>query len=68
MGKVLLTDEEQRREMISLLTEDLENRRDVVLEKASRLLHRDVTVCSQHGKIGGKNNDVVFWIVVRRIM
>lgn len=57
MGKVLLTDEEQRREMISLLTEDLENRRDVVLEKASRLLHRDVTVCSLHGKIGGKNND-----------
>lgn len=55
--KILLTDEEQRKELIAQLTEDLNERRDYVLERASDLLDRDITVSSLHGKIGGKNND-----------
>ena len=55
--KVLLTDEEQRKELIAQLTEDLDNRRPIVLAKASELLGRDITVSSLHGKIGGKNNE-----------
>lgn len=55
--KILLTDEEQRKELISQLTEDLDNRRPSVLAKASELLKRNITVSSLHGKIGGKNNE-----------
>lgn len=57
MSKVLLTDEEQRKELIDQLSEELENRREDVLDKASRLLKRSISVSSLHGKIGGKNND-----------
>lgn len=56
MSKVVLSDEEQRLELINQLTEDLDSRRDNVLEKASGLLGHDVSVYSLHGKIGGKNN------------
>lgn len=56
MNKALLTDEEQRKELISQLDEELGSRRDVVLEKASDLLEKDVSIYSLHGKIGGKNN------------
>lgn len=55
--KILLTDEEQRKELIAQLTEDLNDRRDYVLERASDLLKREITISSLHGKIGGKNND-----------
>lgn len=55
--KVLLSDEEQRKELIAQLSEDLDVRRPSVLAKASDLLGRDITVCSLHGKIGGKNNE-----------
>lgn len=58
MGKkLLLSDEEQRKELIAQLTKDLDDRRPSVLAKASKLLERDITVSSLHGKIGGKNNE-----------
>ncbi len=55
--KILLSDEEQRNELIAQLSEDLNERREHVLERASDLLGRNITVSSLHGKIGGKNND-----------
>lgn len=55
-NKVLLTDEEQRRELIAQLDEELAARRNYVLERASDLLKRSVNIYSLHGKIGGKNN------------
>lgn len=58
MGKkLLLADEEQRKELIAQLTKDLDDRRPSVLAKASKLLERDITVSSLHGKIGSKNNE-----------
>ena len=51
-----VSDEEQRKELVAQLKKELDNRRDVVLKKASKLLGRDITVSSLHGKIGGKNN------------
>ena len=54
--KVLLSDEEQRKELIAQLDEELAARREYVLERASDLLGFNVTVSSLHGKIGGKNN------------
>ncbi len=57
MGKkILLTDEEQRKELIDQLSEELAARREHVLERASELLGFEVSVSSLHGKIGGKNN------------
>lgn len=57
MGKkILLTDEEQRKELIAQLDEELASRREYVLERASDLLECNVTLPSLHGKIGGKNN------------
>lgn len=55
--KVLLTDEEQRKELIAQLDEELASRREYVLERASDLLDRVISVSSLHGKIGGKNNE-----------
>lgn len=54
--KLLLTDEEQRKELIAQLNDELAIRREYVLERASELLDRDVSISSLHGKIGGKNN------------
>ena len=60
MGKnVLLSDDEQRKELIAQLSDDLDARRPSVLAKASGLLGRTITVSSLHGKIGGKNNEYV---------
>ena len=56
MTKFVLSDEEQRKELVALLKKELDSRRDAVLEKASKLLGREITVSSLHGKIGGKNN------------
>lgn len=55
-NKVLLTDEEQRNELIGQLDEELAARRKDVLNRASYLLGFNVSVSSLHGKIGGKNN------------
>ena len=54
--KILLKDEEQRKELIAQLNVELEARRKYVLDRASELLGYNVTVSSLHGKIGGKNN------------
>ena len=54
--KILLTDEEERRELVAQLDEELAAKREDVLKRASELLGSDVTVFSLHGKIGGKNN------------
>lgn len=54
--KILLTDEEQRKELIAQLDDELASRRGYVLRRASELLDYNVTVSSLHGKIGGKNN------------
>lgn len=54
--KILLTDEEQRKELIAQLDEELASRREYVLARASELLGFSVSVSSLHGKIGGKNN------------
>ena len=52
--KTVLTDEEQRKELIAQLDEELAARRENVLKRAS-----EVTVSSLHGKIGGKNNKLI---------
>ena len=54
--KVLLTDDEQRKELVLQLDEELAVRREYVLIRASMLLGFEVSVSSLHGKIGGKNN------------
>lgn len=49
--------EEQRLLRIWQIDGELRDLRAKVLDRASDLLMRDVTVFSLHGKIGGKNND-----------
>jgi len=49
--------EDQRIHRIGHIDDALKALRPQVLTRASELLMRDVTVCSLHGKIGGKNND-----------
>lgn len=51
-----VSDEEPRKKLVAQFKKELDNRRDVVLKKASKLLGRDIIVSSLHGKIGGKNN------------
>ena len=52
-------DQETLEELESYLTEKLEEIRDNVLEIASDIVERDVSVQSLHGFLGGKNNEYV---------
>jgi hypothetical protein len=52
-------DQETLEELESSLTEELEEIREEVLDIASDIVERDVSVQSLHGFLGGKNNEYV---------